>query len=478
MTGTDRPRVDVVGLGPAGASYLTRETLELLGSGVPVWLRTSRHPAAEGIAYDGTFDALYDSADRFDTLYPAIVERLVDEARAAGRIVYAVPGSPAVAERTVELLRTEVRVDVVVHPALGFLDLAWSALAIDPMSHGVTIVDAHRFLEGAAGRLGPFLVTQVHSTGVLADLVLDLSESPPETVTILHALGTSDERVTEARWGELDDVEPDHLTSVWIPRLDEPVAPEFARFDELVRTLRAECPWDREQTHGSLRRFLLEETYEVIDAIELVVADPDSGYPELEEELGDLLFQVFFHARLAAEAGWFGVADVARGIHDKLHDRHPHVFGDADPHDTINGWERAKQDEKNRASVMDGIPSTLPALLHALKVQKRAASTGFSGTDLDWALADVADELAEVTADPSEHEVGDLLYAVVQVARMLDVDPEMALRGASDRFARRFRRVEARAAADDLDLAQLDLATLGDLWAEAKRIEADQGPGR
>jgi len=185
-------------------------------------------------------------------------------------------------------------------------------------------------------------------------------------------------------WEELDRaVVPDHLTSLWIPTLAEPVAGEVARFVELVRRLRAECPWDREQTHASLTRHLLEETYEVLDAIDHVDTATGAGFSDLEEELGDLLFQVVFHSVLAAEEGQFTLADVARGIHDKLHARHPHVF---DPQPGVNDtahlateWERRKVVEKGRTSVMDGIPSTLPALAYAAKIQRKAASQG-----VDW----------------------------------------------------------------------------------------------
>ncbi len=461
--------VIVVGLGPAGPELITNETSQLLNGEAPVLVRTARHPAAEHIAYTASFDHLYEAHDTFDAVYEAIVDELVSLADAHGEVVYAVPGSPVVAEHTVELLRADARVDVVVKPALSFAELAWVALGIDPMTEAVTIVDAHRFVEDAAGRLGPMLVTQVHSAEVLEDVILELDDIGPDSVTILKGLGTAAEQVATVPFAELGaELEPDHLTSLWIPRLREPVAAAFVRFDELVRRLRSECPWDQKQTHGSLRPFLIEEAYEVLEAIDAVVDDPDVGYPDLEEELGDLLFQIFFHSRLAAEEGRFTVADVADGIHDKLHSRHPHVFGDADADATVANWEQAKKAEKQRDSVLDGIPAALPALLHALKTQKRAATTGFSGPDLDWALADVADELQEVTEDPSEAEIGDLLFAAVQVARMQSVDPETALRGATGRFAARFRVVEATATARAIDLTAADMDTLTSLWREAK----------
>lgn len=466
--------VTVVGLGPAGAEYLTAETRSLLDGDLRVWLRTSRHPSVESIVATGSFDELYETSSSFEQVYTTIVDRLVAEAETYGQIVYAVPGSPTVAERTVELLRSDDRVELDIRAALSFTDLCWSALGIDPMAEAVTIVDAHRLVNDAAGRLGPLLVTQVHSAEVLEDVILALDDVEPGTVTILQGLGTETSRKDVVAWHELrDSIEPDHLTTLWIPTLSEPVAGAFARFDELMRRLRAECPWDAEQTHGSLRGYLLEETYEVLEAIDAVAADPDEGYLDLEEELGDLLFQIFFHSRLAAEEGRFTVTEVVDGIHDKLVTRHPHVFGDADAAATVANWELAKQTEKSRDSVMDGIPATLPALLHALKTQKRAAARGFSGADLDWALDDVREELAEVTADPSEHEVGDLLYAAVQVARMTQVDPEQALRHASLRFADRFRVVEQQAGVDRVELAQLSPQELHQRWEQAKRSLAE-----
>lgn len=461
------PTVIVVGLGPAGPELITTETAELLHGDQPVFLRTSRHPAAE-IVNAPSFDELYETSASFEEVYTTIVDKLVAAAQEHGSVIYAVPGSPLVAEHTVELLRDDDRVAVDIRPALSFADLAWLALGIDPLTAAATIIDAHQFVVEAAGRLGPLLVTQVHNAEVLADVCGALDDVAPESVTLLQGLGTSNEDVRVVPWREvLSTTAPDHLTTLWIPKLAEPIGASFMRFDELVRRLRAECPWDREQTHGSLRMHLLEEAHEVLEAIDLVEQDP-AHYGELEEELGDLLFQVFFHARLAAEQGQFTVSDVADGIHDKLYDRHPHVYGDADPDHTMANWEINKQTEKQRESLLDGIPPTMPALLTALKVQRRAAATGFTGPDLEWALADVAEELAEVTADPTEHEVGDLLYAAVQVARMTDVDPEHALAAAISRFADRFRRVEAEARNTGVVLAESDQATLQAMWIRAK----------
>ena len=421
-------RITVIGVGPAGPELVAPAALDAIRGHERRFARTSRHPAMEVVGDAVTFDPAYEREPTFAAVYESIVDQLT-EAAVDGDVVYAVPGSPMVLERSVELLRDRAAagdIELEILPAMSFLDLVWARLGVDPIEAGVRLVDGHRFATSAAGQTGPLLVAHCHAAHVLSDVKLAV-DGPEPSVVVLQRLGLPDERVFEVSWSELDrDVEPDHLTSLFIPELVEPVGAEFVRFDELVRVLRDQCPWDRAQTHASLRRHLLEEAHETLDALDSRAeleddqVDPDRD-DHLAEELGDLLYQIFFHARLAAERGAFSVADVARGIHDKLVDRHPHVFGDviaSDSETVLSNWEAIKRDEKGRNSAMDGIPSALPALLLALKVQKRAAGVGF-----DWeggpeiAYADVADELAEVKEDPSEHEVGDLLFAAVQVAR-------------------------------------------------------------
>ncbi len=445
-----RAKITAVGLGPGDIGLLTPQTRSAIAAASRVFLRTRRHPAAAFVSGRSqpvfSFDEVYERADRFDDVYEEIVNTLISETE-AGALVYAVPGSPLVLERTVELLREAAdagRVELEILPAMSFLDAVWAALQIDPVEEGVRLVDGHLFATAAAGESGPLLVAHCHARHVLSDIKLAVDE-PPSSVIVLQRLGLPDEHIAEVAWTDLDRlVDADHLTSIYIPHLAEPVAHEFARFDELVRTLRGQCQWDREQTHSSLRRHLLEESYETLEALDArgslddAEADPDLD-EHLAEELGDLLYQIFFHARIGAERGAFTVADVARGMHDKLVLRHPHVFGDVDAGDTetvLRNWELIKAKEKGRVSAMEGIPLGLPALMLALKTQKRAASAGF----------DFAEGSPEVRNDPSEAELGDWLFAVVEVARRLDHDPEAALRGAVQRFAARVVRVEELAA--------------------------------
>ncbi len=406
----------VVGLGPAGPDLLTAGTLAAIEAVPHRFLRTRRHPAATAVPDAVDFDGAYEEGASFEEVYAAIVEAVVSAAVEHGEVLYAVPGSPVVAERAVELLLADPRVDLDVRPALSFLDLAWAQLGVDPVALGVRLVDGRRFETEAAGERGPLLVGQCDQPHVLSAIKLSIDDGPE--VVVLQRLGLPDESVRTVAWDALDrEVVPDHLTSLWIPVLAEPVAGEVARFVELVRTLRAECPWDRAQTHASLSRHLLEETYEVLEAIDHADAASGVRFADLEEELGDLLFQVVFHSVLAAEEGQFTLADVARGIHDKLHARHPHVFDpDAPPTDVAQlavDWERRKVVEKGRASVMDGIPTALPALAYAAKVQKKAASQ-----QVDWRTL--------VTADPSSLAVR--LLELIDEGCTSGVDPESELR--------------------------------------------------
>ena len=231
------------------------------------------------------------------------------------------------------------------------------------------------------------------------------------------------------------------------------------------------CPWDHEQTHASLARHLLEESYEVLEAIE----EPGDRQ-HLREELGDLLLQVVFHAQIAEDAGDFDIDGVARTITDKLHRRHPHVFGDvkvASAGEVMRNWEAIKRDEEGRTDPLAGIPAALPALQLAAKLQKRAADGGFAWPDLAGPLAKVREELDELVAaaDPAEldHELGDLLFAVVALARAKEVEPESALRRAARRFRARYLAARAAAEADGRDPAELRLEEWLAYWQAAKR---------
>lgn len=476
-----RPRVTVVGLGPGGSGHVTGEVLDAIAAHEHRYLRTARHPSADLVADAASFDGVYEAADTFADVYAEITERLVAAAVEHGQILYAVPGSPLVLERTVRQLRADERVECHVLPALSFLDVVWTRLGIDPVEQRVTLVDGHDFATAAVGLEGPLLIAHTHANWVMSEikLAVDSDEVDDLPVVILQRLGTDDELITHTTWSELDRaVDADHLTSVFVPSLGAGAATELGRFHQLARTLREQCPWDQEQTHESLVTYLLEETYEVVDALHALDPDDPATDEALVEELGDLLYQIEFHATIAEEQGRFTMADVARGVHDKLVRRHPHVFGDvsvSDSDEVAANWDAIKRAEKKRTSVFDGVPTAQPSLSYAHAVQRRAAKVGFDWPDVDGALPKIAEEAAEVREaaeqgdeDAVREEVGDLLFAVVNVARHLGVDPEDALRRATAKFRVRFEGVERLARERGIDLHTCGLETLDTLWDEIK----------
>jgi tetrapyrrole methylase family protein/MazG family protein len=480
-------RVVIVGLGPGPRNTVTQATLEAIERIDVQFVRTKRHPTADLMPRATSFDSLYDTLPTFEDVYREITEAVVAAALQHGEVLYAVPGSPLILESSVAQLRADSRIEVHVLPALSFLDLAWEALGIDPVNAGVRLIDGHRFALEASGERGPLLVAQVHADWVLSDVKLSHeSASGNEPVVLLHHLGLPDQRVEHTTWQELDRVLPaDHLTTLYIPQMAEPVAGELARLHQLARTLREQCPWDREQTHDSLIKHLIEETYEVVDAIEALDADDPATDEAFIEELGDLLYQVEFHATIAEQQGRFSMADVARSIHDKLVRRHPHVFGDVvanSANDVVQTWDEVKREEKKSvdgaaSSTFTGVAKSGPSLQYATKIQKRAADVGFDWPNADGAFEKIIEESAEIrqavalNSDPEtvRMELGDLLFSVVNLSRHLGHDAEQALRGASDKFRHRFEQVEQLALSRDIDLASAPLEQLDALWDEVKK---------
>ena len=479
-------RVVIVGLGPGPRNTVTQATLEAIERIDVQFVRTKRHPTADLMPRATSFDSLYDTLPTFEDVYSAITEAVIAAAVKHGEVLYAVPGSPLILESSVAQLRADSRVEVQVLPALSFLDLAWEALGIDPVNAGVRLIDGHRFALEASGERGPLLVAQVHADWVLSDVKLSHeSANGNEPVVLLHHLGLPDQRVEHTTWQELDRVLPaDHLTTLYIPQMAEPVSGELARLHQLARTLREQCPWDREQTHDSLIKHLIEETYEVVDAIEALDADDPATDEAFIEELGDLLYQVEFHTTIAEQQGRFSMADVARSIHDKLVRRHPHVFGDVvanSANDVVQTWDEVKRAEKKSidgtASTFTGVAKSGPSLQYATKIQKRAADVGFDWPNADGAFEKIVEESAEIrqavalNSDPEtvRMELGDLLFSVVNLSRHLGHDAEQALRGASDKFRHRFEQVEQLALSRKIDLANAPLEQLDALWDEVKK---------
>lgn len=485
------PQITVVGLGPAGLDLLPRANHQALTGGARVLARTERHPAvvelrAEGVAIE-SLDPIYEATEEFSQLYPSLA-RAVLQAAAEGPVVYAVPGHPLLGEESVRLLLTQARergLETRILAAPGFVDVVATALAAAGELPDLTqwqVVDAAA-LERVWWEPGqPALIFQVDDGAAASRVKLALMDEYPDDfpVTIVrHAGEAGRESVLRLPLHELDRPragEYDHLCTLYIPPLPaEQRKPGFPELVDVVATLRGPdgCPWDKEQTYKSLKRFVIEEAYEVLEAIDS--EDPD----QLCEELGDLLLQVVLLAQLAREDGYFEVRDAAGSIVEKLIRRHPHVFGDVaveNSDEVLRNWDAIKKQEKpERESVLDGVPGSLPALMKALEVSKRVVRVGFEWPTFEDVLAKLDEEVRELHAelpdrDPARlrGEIGDLLFTVVNVARWLRVDPEEALREMVDRFGRRFREVERLAAAEGRELKGMDITELDRLWERAK----------
>jgi tetrapyrrole methylase family protein/MazG family protein len=423
-----------------------------------VRLRTRVHPAAAAFLDVASYDDLYESAESFEALYDDIANDLIELARHApgGEVVYAVPGSPMVAERTVELLVVSDAVTTVLEPAVSVIDVVCASLGRDPMASGLRVVDALANTEPLRGP-GPLLVLQTYSSEVLASVADRIPKST--IVTVVHHVGLSDEVITELSAGELVSFgDVDHLTSLWIDGL-RTAGEAMDDLVALMRRLRRECPWDQEQTHASLTRHLLEEAYETLDALEAFVRVEDdersAEAAHVEEELGDLLFQIVFHAELGDEEDLFNLATIADGVRDKLIGRHPHVFGDVrvnDSNEVAQRWEILKRDEKGRESVTDGIAWQLPALILYTKLLRKATlverrrdgevsrATALAAVQSLSLRHDGVDD-AESSSDV-DHRWGDAIAALVEMAQWAGIDLEGVLRDRARQLRDEIRSAE------------------------------------
>jgi tetrapyrrole methylase family protein/MazG family protein len=469
--------ITIIGLGPGSLDRVPGPVLDLLlDEDRAVVVRTSHHPAAAELAgmREVTFcDDLYESADGFDDVYTAIAER-VAAAAATGPVVYAVPGSPMVGEFAVrKLLQTAEEVQMVAGES--FVDAVLVEVGYDPLDRGLQILNGHE-LPDPLTLDKPTIIAHLDRPEILGDVLDAVGRVTPEesTVTILTGLGAPDARVVIGPIGSIATELAGYRTSLFID--SEPGG--LLGAVRVMRRLREECPWDREQTHQSLVKNLVEESYELIEAIGGLAEDATDwvAYAAVEDELGDVLLQVLFHEAIAREMGAFDIDGVAEVLRQKLLRRHPHVFGDvvvSDAADVKESWDRIKEAESGgpAESVLDGVPAGLPGLQRAAKVQNRAAKVGFDWETADEVLPKVREEVAELEGAMAGDgdvaaELGDVLFSVINLARHVGVDPELALRSATSNFEQRFRRMEREGPLDGLGLDELnrrwDSAKLGD----------------
>lgn len=466
----------VIGLGPGDLARLPGPHRAILEDpGTTIVVRTMHHPAAAELARlraVESCDDLYQSLHRFEDVYDAIVGRILERAR-HGATVYAVPGSPLVGEFAVRRLLERVpRVEVI--GSESFVDAVLRRVGYDPFERGLRILNGHE-LPFPLVVDGPAIVGHLDAPVVLADVAASLARVLPDgaEVTLLANLGCADESIVTGPIDDVDATLAGFRTSMFIDV--EPAG--LVGAVQVNRRLREECPWDRRQTHAGLVSHLIEECHELADALAALPEDgePDYvAYDAVEEELGDVMLQVLFHAAIASERGVFDIDDVATRLRQKLVRRHPHVFGDIEvsgADEVVSNWERIKADEKQgeAASLMDGVSPGMSALERAAKLQRRAAQVGFDWDhdhDVVDALAAEVEELRSALGgdgDPG-HELGDIVFTVVNLARRLELSPEVLVRRAIHRFEARFRAMEGMG-----PLAGLDMTELERRWSQAKR---------
>jgi len=473
----------VMGLGPSGLEQLTLGNYRRICGAKKIFARTAEHPCVQELMTEGicveSFDEIYATKPSFEEVYESITEQLRKELEKGSEVIYVVPGHPMVAEKTVQLIGEKLaqEYEVVIHPALSFVDEIFRVLKFDPID-GVLIRNYDTLKNvGLTGKEW-LIIPQVYNKLIASEVKLDLMSSYPDDawVYITKALGTPVEQVDKLPLYELDHGTFDHLTTIVLPPNSDVIS--FSKLTKVMTILRSEqgCAWDREQTHDTLKPCLIEESYEVLDAIE------KKDMYNLCEELGDLLMQVVFHAQLASEDSEFDIQDVLQGVIQKLIRRHPHVFGEekvetAD--DVILTWDRIKQEEKaggNDELVFFNDPLGLPALMWASSTQRRVAKVGFDWSDIDGPWGKVEEELQELKSALSDgigirEELGDLMFSIVNLSRFLKLDAEEVLRDTIHKFQRRFLEMVELTRKDGLDLEQLPLDEMDVFWERAKTKE-------
>lgn len=482
--------ITIIGLGPGSMKHLTLAAWEALQQNDTVYLRTSRHPCVEefpATLHCVSFDDVYESHEKFDDVYSEIAERVLAIARQGSKVLYAVPGDPLVGEASVAKIVRAAHaesINVEIIPGVSFIEPCLSLLGIDALD-GLQIVDALSVAAQYHPPINPALAAllgQVYSRDVASDLKLTLMNQYPDDfpVKLVHSAGNANAKVETLQLFEIDRSSLiDITTALYLPPLG--ALSSFEALQNIIAHLRSPegCPWDREQTHRSLRPYLIEEAYEVLESL-------DAGDPQgLCKEMGDLLLQILLHTQIAIDEGEFHMSDVLQHLNEKMIHRHPHVWGDApktgDFGQLSQIWQEAKAAERAEAgissrSILDGIPTGAPALFVAQRYSARAARAGFDWQDVSGVEAKFREELAEVYSAQTDaeraHEIGDLIFVLVNWLRWLGVDdPESLLRETNAKFARRFRHVEAQMENAGGAAGEFTLDELENWWRDAKSRE-------
>ena len=483
--------LSIIGLGAGDFNQLQMGVYKKLKAAKKLYVRTVDHPvleelAAEGVAFE-SFDNVYEKHDTFQPVYAEIADSLM-KATAVEDVMYAVPGHPLVAEQTVQLLiaaANEGKIELVIEGGQSFLDPIFGVLKIDPIE-GFQLLDGTSFSMHDINMRQHILIAQVYDTFSASEVKLTLMEKYDDEypVTVVTAAGSSQEQIVTVPLYELDQsVEVNNLTTVYVPpvKSQEESLRDWTTFRQIIATLRGPhgCPWDQKQTHESLKKYLLEEAHEYLAAVD---AEDDFA---MIEELGDVLLQVFLHAQIGEDQGYFTLEDVLASISKKMIRRHPHVFGDVaveDADDVVTNWEAIKAEEKETSDkpLLDEEYRASSALQTAYNYQKRAAKVGFDWPDVEGAWDKFTEEWQEFRHEVTKgsnasrlDEFGDVLFTLVNLARFYKLSPEEAMLHANEKFARRFGYVEQQVKASGKPFSDFTLEQLDAFWNEAKQLEKE-----
>lgn len=485
-------KVIIVGLGSGNSEKLTREAWKVLSECGEVWLRTCEHPAVSELPADlkiFSFDELYEGGQDLSEVLAQMTERLYQLALRPQGLVYAVPGSPMIGEATLAMLLPRLKeagISWRIVDGISFIEPVCTALGLDPLPQ-CSLVDALHLLQTSSVPFPPSLpalICHLENRQEASELKLTLMTAYPDEhpVRLVHQAGTPEELIEDLPLYRIDQSPYlSMFSTLYLPPL--PFGSSMEDFQQIIARLRAPdgCPWDRKQTHESLRRFLIEETYEALDAL-------DAGEMELFcEELGDILLQIALHTQIATEDEDFKMSDLVYGISAKMIRRHPHVFADEkaeNVHAVLDNWTKIKAEEREdkglaEKRILDGISKSLPALSQADQIQRRAQSVGFDWDELPPVLAKIQEELLELqkaqNAEERLDEAGDLIFAVVNYIRWLEVEPEAALRHTNAKFTRRFNFIEDEARRQGRSFESLSFDEMNILWEQAKHAPSATG---
>lgn len=483
-------KIYILGLGPGNVDSLTMGVVDKIKNGNRNYLRTKKHPTVEfftenNISYE-TYDYLYEKEDEFKDIYQYMADDLIEKAKKYGTINYLVPGNPLVAEMTVDILlkreNEEMKIEVI--SGISFIEPIIELVKRDPIN-GLKIVDGTRFNISDIDINLDCIIAQVYNMRIATDIKLKLSEvyGDEYEIYLIDSAGIkSEEEILRIPIYELDRVKDvGHLTSIYIPKMDK-INKKIYNINDIVDTveiLRSDegCPWDRKQTYESMRECVLEEAYEVVEAVD------EDDIDGLVEELGDLLLQIIFYAQIGLEYGEFNLHNITTNLNEKLIYRHPHVFNRkklAKSDEMMYNWDKLKFEDRNITTYTDTLKDVpkLPSLMSSYKIQERASKAGFDWDSVNGALDKVREEYYEVIeaiddieggdVGEVEEELGDLLFAVVNVCRFFNVNPEVALNKTINKFITRFEFMETKVEQMGNELQDMTLEEMDKLWDEAK----------